>query len=81
MMTLTKKIIKVIEEVATWKEGEKIYPSSDLYDDLMFDELDIVELLIALEEVFNIIIEDDDAFQWKTVKDIISYVADEKEEE
>ena len=46
-------------------------------DDLGADSLDIVELIMAFEEEFNIEIPDDVAEKIKTVKDTVDYIDDE----
>jgi acyl carrier protein len=43
-------------------------------DDLGADSLDTVELIMALEEEFNIEIPDEDAEKMKTVGDAIKYI-------
>ena len=47
-------------------------------DDLGADSLDIVELIMAFEEEFNIEIPDDVAEKIKTVKDTVDYIEKEK---
>ncbi len=44
--------------------------------DLEADSLDIVELMMALEEEFNIEIPDEEAENISTVKDAVAYIAD-----
>lgn len=44
--------------------------------DLEADSLDIVELMMALEEEFNIEIPDEEAENISTVKDAVSYIAE-----
>ncbi|MBS6139632.1 MAG: acyl carrier protein, partial [Veillonella sp.] len=43
-------------------------------DDLGADSLDIVELIMAFEEEFNVEIPDDVAEKIKTVKDTVEYI-------
>jgi acyl carrier protein len=43
-------------------------------DKLNLDELDIVELVLHLEEEFNLMIMDEDTRKFKTVKDIVDYL-------
>ena len=43
-------------------------------DDLGADSLDIVELIMALEEKFDIEIPDEDAEKVSTVKDVVEYI-------
>ncbi len=56
---------------------EEVKEESSFVDDLGADSLDTVELIMALEEEFNIEIPDDDAEKMSKVSDVISYI-DEK---
>jgi len=55
-------------------EKESIEKSSKLDDDLGADSLDAVELVMAIEEEFDLEIDDSDATKIKTVQDIIDYL-------
>ena len=55
-------------------DAESVTEDSALFDDLGADSLDIVEILMAVEENFEITIPDEQIPNLKTVKDIISYV-------
>lgn len=48
------------------------------FDDLNADSLDVVELIMALEEEFDIEIPDEDAEKIKTVGDAVDYIKDKK---
>jgi len=52
----------------------KITQESSFVDDLGADSLDIVELIMAFEEEFDIEIPDEDAEKIKTVGDAIKYL-------
>ncbi len=52
-------------------DEDKITLEADLTDDLGADSLDAVELIMAIEEMFDIEIDDTAAQQIKTVKDIV----------
>ena len=65
-----RKIIEVFTELG----AESITPESELRDGLGLDSLQMVNLLIALEEIFNIELEetDIDPASLLTVEDVIS---------
>jgi len=48
------------------------------FDDLNADSLDVVELIMALEEEFDIEIPDEDAEKIKTVGDAVEYIKDKQ---
>ncbi len=74
-MALDDKIKKIIEE-QLGVEGERIKEEASFIDDLGADSLDIVELVMAMEEEYDIEIPDEDAEKLKTVGDVVSYLAD-----
>ena len=51
-----------------------ITPDSHLEDDLGFDELAFVELVIALEKRLDIEISDEDSMTWERVRDALDYL-------
>lgn len=53
---------------------DKINENSKLVEDLCADSLDTVEIVMALEEEFNLTIPDKDAEQFQTVKDIVNFL-------
>ena len=55
-------------------DPEKVKPEASFIDDLGADSLDIVELVMAMEEEFNLEIPDEDAEKLKTVQDVASYL-------
>ncbi len=55
-------------------DESKITENSSFVDDLGTDSLDIVELIMALEEEFNLEIPDKDVEKMKTVGDVIKYL-------
>ena len=54
---------------------DKVIPTADLVDDLGADSLDGIELIMKLEETFNITSPDDEADKIKTVQDAIDMVS------
>ena len=65
-----KKI--VVEHLGV--EADKVTPEASFIDDLGADSLDIVELVMAFEEEFNVEIPDDAAEKIATVKDATDYI-------
>ncbi len=53
---------------------EEVVPEASFIDDLGADSLDIVELVMAMEEEFDIEIPDDDAEKIQTIGDAVAYV-------
>jgi acyl carrier protein len=66
-----------VKEVIVDKLGvsmEQVTPEASFIDDLGADSLDQVELVMALEEEFDLEIPDEDAEKMTTVKDAIEYL-------
>lgn len=55
-------------------DPSEITEESSFIDDLGADSLDIVELIMALEEEFDMEIPDEDAEKISTVGDVIEYI-------
>jgi acyl carrier protein len=72
-MSVEDKVKKVIAEKLS-VELEEVVPEASFVDDLGADSLDLVELIMAMEEEFDIDISDEDAEKLVTVKDAIDYI-------
>jgi acyl carrier protein len=70
---INQKITKVIVEKLGVSE-EQVKPEAAFIDDLGADSLDQVELVMALEDEFDIEIPDEEAEKLKKVSDVIAYV-------
>lgn len=66
----------IAEQLNVSVENVKI--DSKFVDDLGADSLDVVELIMALEEKFDIEIPDEDAEKLTTVKDTVEYIDSQK---
>jgi acyl carrier protein len=53
---------------------EEVVPEASFIDDLGADSLDIVELVMAMEEAFEVEIPDEDVERIQTIGDAIAYV-------
>jgi acyl carrier protein len=56
-------------------ESEKVVMTASFIEDLGADSLDIVELIMIMEEEFDLDIPDEDTEKMKTVGDVVRYVA------
>lgn len=68
------KIKDIIEEQLDIVGKGKISIESSMADDLKADSLDAAQIIMAIEEEFDIEIPDDTALAFRTIKDILSYV-------
>jgi acyl carrier protein len=59
-------------------EAEKVTDTASFIDDLGADSLDIVELVMTMEEEFELDIPDEDAEKMKTVGDVVNYIKSKK---
>ena len=75
---LEKRVSAIIVE-QLGASAEEIVPEASFVDDLGADSLDIVELVMAMEETFDIEIPDDDAEKMLTFGDVISYLTERLE--
>lgn len=66
---IAKQLNKPVDEVTEEKEVVK---------DLGADSLDVVEMLMSLEEEFNITVPEEDAVNIKTVGDIVKMIEEKK---
>jgi acyl carrier protein len=77
LMPVADKVKEIIVEQLGVDENQ-VEPSASFVDDLGADSLDIVELVMAFEEKFDLEIPDEDAEKIKTVKDAIDYIESKK---
>lgn len=73
-MALSPKIKDIIVE-QLGVDPEKVKPEASFIDDLGADSLDIVELVMAMEEEFDLEIPDEDAEKLKSVSDVQEYLS------
>ena len=72
---ILEKVIDIVaEELAV--DSDEITENSSFIEDLGADSLDVVELVMAFEEEFDVEIPDEDAENIRTVDDAVSYLED-----
>jgi acyl carrier protein len=72
-MSINAKVKDIIVE-QLGVDPEKVKAEASFIDDLGADSLDIVELVMAMEEEFDLEIPDEDAEKLKTVNDVQTYL-------
>ena len=70
-----ERIKKILAEQFSLNEDD-ITTETSFVDDITPDSLDLIELMMALEEEFDIEIDDDDVEKIKTVGDAVRYIKD-----
>ena len=73
-MSIEDKVKKIIAEKLS-VDIEEVVPEASFVDDLGADSLDLVELIMSMEEEFDIDIPDEDAEKLVTVKDVFDFIA------
>ena len=75
-------MVEIFDKVKTilveqfFREEDEIKNEALFVDDLGVESLDFVELILALEEEFDLVISDDDAEKIRTVGDVVKYIED-----
>lgn len=72
---------KFVEIIADQLDVDKdtITPETKIAEDLNADSLDVVEMLMAIEDEFNIEIPDEEIENFKTVNDVVEYIQNHSE--
>ena len=77
MSDVTSKVTKIIVD-QLGVSADEVKPEAKFVDDLGADSLDLTELILAMEEEFDIEIADDDAQKIQKVQDAIDYIEAKK---
>jgi acyl carrier protein len=73
--SLEERLRRIISEQLGVDESQ-VVPSASFEEDLNADSLDVVELIMQIEEDFNIQIPEEDAEKIRTVGDALDYIRD-----
>ncbi|HER62912.1 MAG TPA: acyl carrier protein [Desulfobacteraceae bacterium] len=75
MATVEERVKQIVAE-QLGVDDDQVTPEASFMDDLGADSLDTVELVMALEEEFDIEISDEDAEKIQTVQNAIDYISE-----
>lgn len=78
MDAVLEKVKEVISEQLGIEDTDSITTETTFIDDLGADSLDIVELIMALEEEFDMEIPEEEAEKITSVGDVVSYIEENK---
>ena len=73
MSDVTEKVKKIIID-QLGVSAEEVKPEASFVEDLGADSLDLTELIMAMEEEFDIEIDDEEAQKIATVQDAVNYI-------
>jgi len=73
IMTVEQEVIAIVAEQLGIDKNE-VTPSKSFIEDLNADSLDLTELIMTLEEKFDVEITEEKAEKLKTVKDVVDYI-------
>ena len=76
-----KSIEERVKEIIVDQLGvsaDQVTPEAKFVEDLGADSLDTVELVMALEEEFDVEVPDDEAEKLQAVKDVVSFISSKK---
>ena len=73
--------VEILKVIAEWLlehfdiTVNRVQMTSSINEDLLLDSLDQVEVVMAIEETFSVEVDDVVAGQWKTIGDIVRFLA------
>lgn len=73
-MAIEQEVIAIVAE-QLGVDREEVTATKSFVEDLNADSLDLTELIMTLEEKFDVEISEDKAEKLKTVKDVIDFIS------
>ncbi len=81
---IDKEIIRMVNEVFTESfeiKPEQLKPDANIFNDIGLDSLDVVDLVVALQKKFAVIIRDDERVRTiRTLGDLYNFIQSVKKE-
>lgn len=68
----------VIREISPDTDLESVTEETSIVDDLDVDSLDVVEIIMKIEDTFEVKVADEDAQEWKNIGDVIDYIIEKQ---
>jgi acyl carrier protein len=68
----------VIREISPDTDLESVTEETSIVDDLDVDSLDVVEIIMKIEDAFEVKVADEDAQEWKNIGDVIDYIIEKQ---
>ncbi len=74
--TIVSRVEQIVAEIVHENGNDGVVvPGARLGDDLQFDELDVVEMIMACEEAFRVDLPDDEVTTVSCVSDLVALIA------
>jgi acyl carrier protein len=73
--TLLADVVAIVRRSGRVRPEVEIAPDSHLVDDLAIDSLDLVDVILKIQDQFDIAIDDEDVPNLRRVSDLATYVA------
>ncbi|MBR2902384.1 MAG: acyl carrier protein [Clostridia bacterium] len=70
---MIEKIVAIVADKMRI-DADKIAVDANLVEDLGANSIDVVEVIMAIEEEFNIQFDEEDAADMRTINDLVSYI-------
>lgn len=76
---LLSSLASLVRSVAKLPPAARITPESRLVEDLGIDSLDLVGVFVKIQDEYDVIIDDDDVSELRTVGDLVAFIGKRQE--
>jgi acyl carrier protein len=77
--TLLADITGIVRRAGKVRRDVEVAPDSRLVEDLAIDSLDLVDIILKVQDQFDIVIDDEDMPNLRRVADLVAYVAAQRD--